>query len=394
MIGSLRVLTKVSLILHVLLVFPDYKYRKEEQELEKFRPCIEKFLKKQLQESKQCFEQGTQKQPDFWPVRYNLGVISLLLKDWERALKEFDLSIQISKSYVPAFLAKAYCQAKLGDYRGSIDTILAVEPQLFKYPHARYNLAVAYLELGELQKANEAISKVLSIDGQHFWGLTAKALLMIAEDRVKEGQELCLDLKKIWEDNPALLSCLGLAEMNLKNFVKAAEYFELAYSKSPTESNLMNWWLAFLRLGDFKKLKTFLKSEKFKAKDPQFDYLKALAWIALGNNSKGIEYLKKSSEKNFLNARLLLALTNQSYLDDTLKDLPTLKDLSQCLKKHSLREMVVASLDQNPKFSLSLACKVPVPDVSLSGVLPYLTSWLDEYDYISLDSFMEDRFDG
>lgn len=137
------------------------------------------------------YEKAVKLKPDFAKPYYGMGLIYFFKKGMKDAgISNIQKAISCDSDYIDAYVALGRMYYETGNFRGAIEEY---EEAISKYPRkakivATYydNIGLAYLALGENQKAISSFEQALKINPQH---TEARAHL----------QEMGIDVKDRWK---------------------------------------------------------------------------------------------------------------------------------------------------------------------------------------------------
>ena len=109
---------------------------------------------------------------DYAEAHYYLGVCLLAAGKPREALEEFDEALRLDKSYFEAHVRKGVALRKLYDdgvceFDAVIEEFKKAIQKNPRYVEARYNLAIALLERGDVAAAKSELAEILKIDPEN-----------------------------------------------------------------------------------------------------------------------------------------------------------------------------------------------------------------------------------
>lgn len=166
-------------------------------------------------------------EPGAWHLRYNLGVALAHEDRLDEALEQFRLVLQ----YAPKHLQSLVNIGGIHLSRGEADLALRAFTSALSgwdVPLVRANLAVAYLQLGQLEEAVRHLKLALAQDSNmpDAWTNLGSALLRL--DRLEESLEASAKALELSPDLAMAHNNLGLALLALERVDEAREHIALA----------------------------------------------------------------------------------------------------------------------------------------------------------------------
>lgn len=100
------------------------------------------------------------------PAHYNLGIVYMMTKRLDLAMKELKTSISLEPNFIPAHLAYSQCIFATGKPREGIAYLEGTAKAHPKDANLWLYLASAYTSIGDINGAQEAAAKAVAIDPQ------------------------------------------------------------------------------------------------------------------------------------------------------------------------------------------------------------------------------------
>lgn len=156
------------------------------------------------------------------------GVASIVLSDENK--ERVDMAL---KSY-----ERGLKHAKQGEYKRAIPLFQRALEALPDHTDARRNMAMAYLEAGDKEKAKDLLIQTLALDPKDTWAYVLLGNIYSKhEDKWDKAERL---YNRAYELNPkdaVLLTNYGALMAERKNYEQASEFFERAIQANPTFPN-------------------------------------------------------------------------------------------------------------------------------------------------------------
>lgn len=256
--------------------------------------------------SRRAWEKIVENAPQDPYFLYQLAREHLLAKNFEESIKTFGKVLEINPNIPAARLQIGIAYIEMGEYQKAAECL----SQIGELPTAPYFEAYCYSRLGNYQKALELLIKAqkLAEEKGNTDFVSKEFMLTMASyyERIKNYEKCIEILKKLsaqYPEDAEIANFLGyiLADNNME-LKQAKELIELALEQNPTSPAYLDSlaWVLY-RLGKYKE------AEKYISLAIQFDQPIPDAVIAdhagdiyyvLGNLEKAIYYWKLSLEIN------------------------------------------------------------------------------------------------
>ncbi|SHI27741.1 Tfp pilus assembly protein PilF [Butyrivibrio fibrisolvens DSM 3071] len=180
--------------------------------------------------AKDTLEKALEKGADEHDCYRALGICSLELGDYDKAIEYFKTSLSSGNGIIHDvdfdtnfYLAKAYYLN--GDYADAVNVYNAILNLRSNDKNAIYMRGVCYLEQGNHDKAMEDFSQVMKLDSKGYDRIIEIYQLLAAKGYGEEGLEI---LEGVWDPSHMTNYELGQISFYLGNNAQAQNYLELA----------------------------------------------------------------------------------------------------------------------------------------------------------------------
>jgi tetratricopeptide (TPR) repeat protein len=178
--------------------------------------------------------------PNNFDVNELAGLVWVGLQQDENASGYLLKAVRLNPASAPAQTALALNLMRLrrgieaeAHFRQAVD----LDPSSYDFNH---NLAEFYLQNGNLAKGIPYLRHAQQIDSRAYYNGYDLALALLETGSFDQAQDQILNLLKV-RDTAELHSLLGDVEEKKKNYVAAANQYELAVRLDQSESHLFNW---------------------------------------------------------------------------------------------------------------------------------------------------------
>jgi tetratricopeptide (TPR) repeat protein len=171
--------------------------------------------------------QYLQAEPGAWHLRYNLGVALLHQGRTDEALEQLRTVLQYAPKHLQSLVNIGCIHLGRGDADGALRTFTSALT-VWDLPLVRANLAVAYLQLGQLKEAVRHLEIALALDANlpDAWTNLGSALLRL--DRLEESVEASRKALAIRPDLAMAHNNLGLALLAMEQVEEAKSHIATA----------------------------------------------------------------------------------------------------------------------------------------------------------------------
>lgn len=232
---------------------------------------------------------------------HQLGRQHFILKEYDDALKAFDYAVIIDDSFVGAYLEKAKTLEQLKQYEEAIDnymtTIELDDPTAFAY----CRIGDCYYKIGNKELALKYFKKTVKEDPLLDKGWIALSNLYCEDKRYQKALYYINKALEIDESNT--LYWRVYAEINLKlNFYEeAAKAFYTCLDYDDLDLDIYIGLADVLNfIGEFKDAtKVLINALRLFPKHAEIEYRLGCLYFILGEDAKGIKYLKNALNTDF-----------------------------------------------------------------------------------------------
>ena len=211
------------------------------QELnEQFQAAVAQYESGHLPEAAAQLEKLVQAVPESFEVHELLGMIYAGESQGQLANQHLRAAVRLKPSSGAARTNLAANLIRMGDTEGARQQLLkavALEPKNYD---ANHNLGEIYIKLSQFSQAIPFLKQAQQINPSSYDNGYDLALTYLLTDRSDPARQLVHALLKL-QDTAELHNLLGQIEEKEGNFVAAANEFEAAAHKDPSESNLFDW---------------------------------------------------------------------------------------------------------------------------------------------------------
>jgi tetratricopeptide (TPR) repeat protein len=205
-----------------------------------FQAAVEQYDAGHFAEAAARLEKLLPKLPESFEVHELLGLVYSAESQDAKANEHLEKAVRLNPDSAPArtnLAANLVRLGKTGPAEDQFRKAAQLEPENFD---ANHNLGEAYVRDGKIVEATPFLEKAQRIDPSSYDNGYDLSLAYLLTNRTKDARESVQTLLK--QKNTAELHNL-LAEIEEKdgNFVAAANEFETAAHKDPSESNMFDW---------------------------------------------------------------------------------------------------------------------------------------------------------
>lgn len=123
------------------------------------------------------------------------------------------------------FYKKAVEFAKTGDHKAAIEQLLLAIDEYSKFMQAYSDLGVAYVQLKEYEKADEAFQAALKITPEAFKPLLGRGIVLTCLNKFKEAEQILQSALKLNKQSPVGHYYLAIAVSNQNRFDEGEKEF-------------------------------------------------------------------------------------------------------------------------------------------------------------------------
>lgn len=241
--------------------------------------------------------------PDSFEVHELLGLAYSAQSQNAKANPHLEKAVLLNPASVPArtnLATNLVRLGKLGPAEKEFKKAVELEPQNFDTNH---NLAELYVRSGKVSEAVPLLEEAQQIDPSSYDNGYDLSLAYLMTGRLSDARQLVQDLLKR-KDTAELHNLLGEIEEKDGKFVEAANQYELAAHKDPSESNLFDWGSELLlhRTLD-PAVEVFQHATERYPTSPRLMIGLGMALYSRGNYDEAVKALLKGADLNPSDAR-------------------------------------------------------------------------------------------
>lgn len=207
---------------------------------QQFRAAVAQYDAGHLPEAAAQLERLLHDVPESYEAHELLGMVYAGESQDQLANQHLKTAVRLKPSSAAARTNFAASLIRLGDVEGArqqLDRALALEPHSYD---ANHNLGEIYVKLGRLPEAIPFLKQAQQTNPTSYDNGYDLALAYLLTNHPDPARQLIRTLVKR-QDTAELHNLLGQIEEKQGNFVVAANEFETAAHKDPSESNLFDW---------------------------------------------------------------------------------------------------------------------------------------------------------
>ena len=205
-----------------------------------FQAAVAQYNAGHLPEAAAQLERLLHEVPDSFEGHELLGMIYAGESQDQLANQHLETAVRLKPSSAAARTNLAASLIRLGDVEGArqqLTKAVALEPRNYD---ANHNLGEIYIKLGKLPEAIPFLKQAQQLKPSAYDNGYDLALAYLLTNHPDPARQLIHALLKR-QDTAELHNLLGQIEEKQGNFVVAANEFETAAHKDPSESNLFDW---------------------------------------------------------------------------------------------------------------------------------------------------------
>ena len=214
---------------------------KHDQELNReFQTSVAQYDAGHLAEAAAQLEKLLEQVPESFEAHELLGMVYAGESQDQLANQHLQSAVRLKPTSAAARTNLAAVLIRLGDVRGAqqqLKKAVALEPRNYD---ANHNLGEIYIKQGKLAEAVPFLKQAEQINPPSYDNGYDLALAYLLTNRPDPARQVLHGLLK-HRDTAELHNLLGQVEEKEGNFVTAANEFEAAAHKDPSESNLFDW---------------------------------------------------------------------------------------------------------------------------------------------------------
>jgi tetratricopeptide (TPR) repeat protein len=233
-------------------------------------------------------------------LHFERGIAYKEIKDYFRALEDFNTAIAYTRKIVPALAEKAHCLVmvdQLEEAARLVEVVLSTSPGL---GHAYVLKGMMYEKENFLAKAEDEYTRALNYEPQSILALEMRSQLRLREGKPRKALEDANALSRLAPNNPEVFLTRGRINMKLKDYAAALADYRQAEAMLPGDDTVL----------EEKALVFFETNEPHKALEALSGYavkhpgevkllvLQARAHILLKNYPEAERILRRALAKN------------------------------------------------------------------------------------------------
>jgi tetratricopeptide (TPR) repeat protein len=207
---------------------------------QEFHAAVAHYEAGRFQQAVAQLEKLLPEMPESFEVHELLGLAYSAQSQDAKANPHLEKAVLLNPASVPGRTNLATNLVRLGKLESAeteFKKAVELEPRNFDTNH---NLAELYVRSGKVAEAVPALEKAQQIDPSSYDNGYDLSLAYLMTGKVTDARRLIQDLLKR-KDTAELHNLLGEVEEKDGKFVEAANQYELAAHKDPSESNLFDW---------------------------------------------------------------------------------------------------------------------------------------------------------
>jgi tetratricopeptide (TPR) repeat protein len=225
------------------------------------------------------------------------------------ASQHLEAAVSLKPKSAAARTNLAACRIRLGDIEGArqqLKEAVALEPKNYD---ANHNLGEIYIKLGKLPEAIPFLKQAQQIKPSAYDNGYDLALAYLLTKQIDPARQLIHALLKR-QDTAELHNLLGQVEEKQGNFVVAANEFEAAAHKDPSESNLFDWASELLLHRTLEPaIEVFRKASERYPESARLAIGLGIAYYSRGIYDEAVRSLLRGADLNPSDARCYLFLS-------------------------------------------------------------------------------------
>ncbi len=244
----------------------------------------------ELDEAYRSFEDVLEQFPFFANAAYNMGGIKIRQKEYDLAILNFNLALEINpdfqnaKSAIATVVKNTFNDGnslyRRGDLEGAMDAyrkVIGYDPTFYQ---ACYQIGVISTRMGDLDLAIDYYQKALDVSPTFYKGWYAKGL---AQKKISDIDGAIQSFEKALEVNPTYAkaySVIGEIFLEKQEYEKAIDKFQMASSVDPSYAKAYeNLGITYVRIENWTDAITQLEmATQFDAKSLNSWYYLAMAY--------------------------------------------------------------------------------------------------------------------
>ena len=214
---------------------------KQSQRLERqFQAAVSRYNSGEFAAAAVQLESLLREAPESFEVHELLGLVYSAQSQDAKANQHFEEAVRLKPASAAARTNLATNLARLGKLEAAGEQFrkaVALEPRNFD---ANHNLGEFYIQAGRVADAGPFLQQAQRINPHSYDNGYDLALVYLLTGQMNDGRQLVRDLLKE-KDTAELHNLLGEIEEKDGKFVDAANEFQTAAHRDPSENNLFDW---------------------------------------------------------------------------------------------------------------------------------------------------------
>ena len=205
-----------------------------------FQAAVTQYEAGRLREAAAQLEDLLKQAPDSFDAHELLGMVYAAQSQGQLATQHLQAAVRLNPTSAAARVNLAANLIRTGDVNGArqhLNKAVALEPKSYD---ANHNLGEIYVKLAKLAEAIPFLKQAQQAKPSAYDNGYDLAMAYLLTDHPESARQVIQSLLK-QQDTAELHNLLGQVEEKQGNFVAAANEFEAAAHKEPSESNLFDW---------------------------------------------------------------------------------------------------------------------------------------------------------
>jgi tetratricopeptide (TPR) repeat protein len=162
------------------------------------------------------------------------------LKEWNKAIKEYDGAINLDPKDVEALFNRGCCLAqigKLGKALPDFTEAIKLEPKYAPSYYCRGNVRVLIGDIGELDKAIADLTKAIQLDQQYYLAFAVRASAFRIKGRYDKAMEDLNEAIRLDSNKSLAYRFRGIVHLRCQDYDKALEDLDKAIRIDPKDAD-------------------------------------------------------------------------------------------------------------------------------------------------------------
>ncbi len=211
-----------------------------EEAKRRFLRAVAAYREKRFPQALEELQWLLPRSPESFDVNELAGLVYIGLGQDDKASPYLAKAVRLNPRSAPARTVLATNLMRLhrtNEAESQFRKAVELEPGSYDVNH---NLGEYYLQRGKLAEGIPYLQRAQQIEPTSYNNGYDLAVALLRTDKIDEARRQIQDLLKL-QNTAELHSLLGEVEEKAKNYVDAAQQYELAAHMDPAESNLFNW---------------------------------------------------------------------------------------------------------------------------------------------------------